>query len=189
MQWDANNVLSYLKSLGRNGSLSLKQLTLKTTVLLPILPGRRILTLHMISVIHMDQFHDKVIFYIIGLIKCSNPSRQNQPVVYREYVEDELLCPVGYIYACLAQISEIVTQDFTEFFTTLNKPTHLASKDSLAQRVKKIIRNSGIDREIFKPHSTSVAGQTVQPINWACRCRRYWKGHSERMWVIFYILF
>ena len=30
MTWDANKVLSYLKSLGPNDSLSLKQLTLKT---------------------------------------------------------------------------------------------------------------------------------------------------------------
>ena len=34
MTWDANKVLPYLKSLGPNDSLSLKQLTLKTAALL-----------------------------------------------------------------------------------------------------------------------------------------------------------
>ena len=38
--WDVNKVLSYLKSLGPNHSLSLKQLPLKTATLLTILAGR-----------------------------------------------------------------------------------------------------------------------------------------------------
>ena len=97
--WDVNKVLSYLKSLGPNDSLMLKQLTLKTAALLTILGGRRIHTLHMLSVIHMDQSPDKVIFHIIGLTKCSKPTRPNQPAVYRAYVENELLGPVKCIYA------------------------------------------------------------------------------------------
>ena len=97
--WDVNKVLSYLKSLGPNDSLMLKQLTLKTAALLTILGGRRIHTLHMLSVIHMDQSPDKIIFHIIGLTKCSKPTRPNQPIVYRAYAEYELLYPVKCIYA------------------------------------------------------------------------------------------
>ena len=130
--WDINNVLPYLKSLGPNNSLSLKQPTLKTAALLTILAGRRTHTLHMLSVIHMDQSVEKCIFHIIGLIKCSKPTRPNQPVVYRGYVKDELLCPVKCIYAYLAQRSEIVTQDFAEFSITFGKPHHPATNDSLA---------------------------------------------------------
>ena len=159
--WDVNKVLSYLKSLGPDDSLSLKQMTLKTGALLTILAGQRIHTLHILSVIHMDQSLGKVIFYIIGLTKCSKPTRPKQPVVYRAYVEDELLCPVKCIYACLAQRSEIVTQDFTEFFITYGKPRHPASKHSLARWVKKVMGNSGIDTEIFKPHSTRVASNSA----------------------------
>ena len=127
--WDVSKVLSYLKSLEPNSSISLKQLTLKTAALLTILAWRRIHELHMLSVIHMDQSHDKVIFRIIRLKKCSKPSRPNQPVVNRAYMEDELLYPVKRIYAFLAQRSEIVIQDFTEFFITFGKPLYPASKD------------------------------------------------------------
>ena len=105
--WDVNKVLSYLKSLGPNDSLMLKQLTLKTAALLTILGGRRIHTLHMLSVIHMDQSPDKVIFHIIGLTKCSKPTRPNQPIVYGAYAEEELLCPVKCIYAYLTQRSKL----------------------------------------------------------------------------------
>ena len=76
--WDVNKVLSYLKSLGLSDSFMLKQLTLKTATLLTILGGRRIHTLHILSVIHMDQSPDKVIFHIVGLTKCSKPTRPNQ---------------------------------------------------------------------------------------------------------------
>ena len=103
--WDVNKVLSDLKSPGPNESLVLKQLTLKTAALLTILVGRTIHALYMLSVIHMDQSPDKLIFHIIGLTKCSRPTRPNQPIVYRAYVEDELLCPVKGIYAYLTQRS------------------------------------------------------------------------------------
>ena len=86
----------------------------------------------------MDQSLDKVIFQIIGLPKCSKPTRPNQPVVYKAYVEDKLLCLAKCIYAYLAQRSEIVTQDFTEFFITFGKPHYPVSKDSLAQWAKEV---------------------------------------------------
>ena len=82
----------------------------------------------MLSVINMDQSMDKLIFHIIGPTKYSKPTRPNQPVVYRAYVEGELLCLVKSIYAYLAQRSEIVTQDFTEFFITFDKPHYPAFK-------------------------------------------------------------
>ena len=34
----------------------------------------------------------------IGLTKCSKPTRPNRPIVYRAYAEDELLCPVKWVY-------------------------------------------------------------------------------------------
>ena len=162
--WDVNKVLFYLKNLGPNDSLSLKQLTLKTAALLTILGGQQIHALHMLSVIHMDQSLDKIIFHIIGLTKFSKPTTPNQPIVYRAYVEAELLCPVKCIFAYLAQRSKIITQNFTEFFITFGKPHHPASKDSLGQWVKEVIGNSV---EIQKSSSLIVLGQhqTVQRIN------------------------
>ena len=83
----------------------------------------------MLSVIHMDQSLDNVTFNIIVLTKCSKPTKSNQRVVYIAYVEDELLCPIKCIYAYLAQRSEIVTQDFSDFFITFGKPRHPTSKE------------------------------------------------------------
>ena len=64
--WDVSKVLSYVKSLGPNDSLSLKQMTLKIAAFLTILAGWRIHTLHMFSVINLDQSLDEVIFISLG---------------------------------------------------------------------------------------------------------------------------
>ena len=61
----------------------------------------------------------------------------------------------------MAQRSEIVTQELTEFFITYGKPHHPASKDLLARWVKEVMGNSGIDTEIFKPHTTRVASNSA----------------------------
>ena len=133
----------------------------RSAALLTILGGLQIHTLNMVSVIHMDQSPDKFIFHIAGLTKCSKPIRPSQPIFYRANVEDELLCSVKCIYAYLTQRSKIITQNFTEFFITFGKPHHPASKDTLARWVKEVMGNSGIDTEIFKPHSTRVASNSA----------------------------
>ena len=58
-------------------------------------------------------------------------------------------------------MSEVVTQDFTEFFISFGKPYHPPSKDSLARWIKEVIGNSGIDSEISKLHSTRVASNSA----------------------------
>ena len=158
---DVSKVWSYLKSLVPNESLSLKQLTLKTAALLTILAGRRIHTLHMLSVIHMDKSLYMVIFQIIGQTKCFKSTKSNQRVVSIAYVKDRLLCPIKCIYAYLAQRSEIVPQDFSEFLITFGKPPHPGSKELLARWVKRVIGNSGNHTEIFKADSARVASNTA----------------------------
>ena len=134
---------------------------MKTAVLLSILAGRQIHTLHILSVVHIDQFHDKIIFYIIELTKCSKPFRPNQPDFYRAYLEDQLLCPVKCLYPYLTQRYEVVNKDFTEFFITFSKSHRPVSKDSLDWWVEEVMGNSGIDTGIFKPHSNRVASNST----------------------------
>ena len=115
----------------------------------------------MLSGVQTNQSYGKVIFHIIGLTKCSKSSRPNQPVFYRAYVEDELLCSFKFIYAYLAWRSAVVTQDLTDFFITFGKPQYPASKDSLAWWVKEVMGKSGIDTETFRSHSIMVASKSA----------------------------
>ena len=98
---EVTKILPYLERPWPNGSLSLNQITLKAA-LLTTLAGPRIHALHTLCVIHMDQFHDKVVPWLVP-----------------------------------------------------------ATKDSLAQWVNEVMRNCGINTEIFKPHSTRVASKSA----------------------------
>ena len=91
----------------------------------------------------------------------SKPSTANHSVAYRAYGEHELICLFKCIYACLVWRAEIVIQEFFKFFVTFGKPHHSASKDSLGRWLKELMRNSGIDTEIFKPPSTRVASNSA----------------------------
>ena len=69
----------------------------------------------MVSVVHMDQSNGKVVFDIIGVTKFFKLSENILPVVYREYIEEELYYLVKCIYAYLAQRSVIFIQDLRHF--------------------------------------------------------------------------
>ena len=75
-------------------------------------------------------------------------------------MEDQLLCPVKCIYVYLVQRTEIIAHKFTEFFITFGKPHYPAFKNLLTPWVEEVMGNSGIDTEIFKPHSPKVASNS-----------------------------
>lgn len=157
--WDMNKVLGYLKNLGQNKDLTIKQISLKTAMLLAILAGRRLHTLHQLDKTHMDicDVSRKVVCQIPGLIKTSKPSKPNKPIVYRAYTKDLLLCPVACIKEYMKVRATLVGNSTTEFFISHGKPHHPISKDTLARWVKDVMREAGIDVSVFKPHSTRAA--------------------------------
>ena len=152
-------MLLYLKWLGRNEDLTLRQLTLKTAMVSSVLAGRRLHTLHKLEISKMDisDIEGKVICHITGLTKCSKPSRPNKPIVFRAYTENKLLCPVACIKEYLHFRAGLVDEKCTQFFITHSKPHHPISKDTLARLVKEVMVCAGIDATIFKPHSTRGA--------------------------------
>ena len=57
--WDVNVVLNYLKTIDLSTSLTLKQLTLKLTMLLCLTTGQRGQTLHKFDVNYIQEIGDK----------------------------------------------------------------------------------------------------------------------------------
>ena len=124
--WGINKVLIYLKGLGRNEDLTLRQLTLKTDMPLSILAGRRLHTLHQLetSTMNISDTGGKVICHIIDLTKCFKPSRPNKPIVFGAYTEYKFLCPVTYIKKYLHISAGLVDRKCTQFFIKHGKPNH-----------------------------------------------------------------
>ena len=131
-------------------------------MLLSILAGRRLHTLHKLETSKMDisDVGGKVICDITGLTKCSKLSRPNKQIVFRAYTENKLLCPVACIKEYLHFRAGLADEKYTQFFITHGKPHHPISKDTLARWVKEVMLCAGIDVTTFKPHSTRGASTT-----------------------------
>ena len=92
--WDIGMVISYLRSLADNASLSLKFLTLKLVALLSILGHSRVHYLHSLSVTSMDLHDTQCTFFPTTLLKHSRPSFLGAPLVFHSYPADRSLCVI-----------------------------------------------------------------------------------------------
>ena len=73
--WDVKTVLKHLSTLHSPQNLSLKNLTLKTTMLLALLSGQRSQTLQSLSIRNMELDHNKCVFTIDKLLKTTKPGK------------------------------------------------------------------------------------------------------------------
>ena len=104
--WDVNRVLVYIKSLGTNHKLALRELTYKLVMIMALVSASRGSELHKINPMFMTDKGNEVTFHIVALTKTKRPSKSYISVVFREYVEDYLLD----VIACLRQYLTSTTQ-------------------------------------------------------------------------------
>ena len=96
---------------------------------------------------------DNICFIRIGdLLKTSGPNFHVGQLEYPAFSEDKSICSV----TCLEQYIN-KTRNHRGAYTKLFLPV---SMDTLSRWVKKTLRDSGIDMNIFSPHSTRSASTT-----------------------------
>ena len=81
--WDVGTVLDFLQTLHPVEELTLKNLTLKLTMLLALTSAQRCQTLHVLSVDNMRLVNDGCTFYFTQLLKTSRPGRHQAPLVLK----------------------------------------------------------------------------------------------------------
>ena len=172
--WDTDVLLQYLDSLD-NTSLTFKMLTCKTTVLLTILSGQRVSTIHKFRLSQLQLTTDMAVFNLgNALQKHSKPGRSNPPIVFHRYPHGHRLCPIQTIRDYLLQRIPLAPQT-DEFFLTHRRPYHPASKDTLARWVKEVLKLSGIDTSQYAAHScrsssSSKANMPGVPMEQILKC-------------------
>ena len=176
--WDTDVLLQYLDSLD-NTSL----LTCKTTVLLTILSGQRVSTIHKFRLIQLQLTTDMAVFNLgNALLKHSKPGRSNPPIVFHRYPHGHCLCPIQTIRDYLQQRTPLAPQT-DEFFLTHRRPYHPASKDPLARWVKEILKLSGIDASQYAAHSCCSASSLKAkmsgvPMEQILKCGQWKSTHT-----------
>ncbi|EDO43457.1 predicted protein [Nematostella vectensis] len=73
------------------------ELTMKTTMLIALLSGKRCQTLHAFDISTMDLTDKHCIFYIQELLKSSRPSKHFRRLELKAYENDKRLCVVTII--------------------------------------------------------------------------------------------
>ncbi|XP_050294503.1 uncharacterized protein LOC126734803 [Anthonomus grandis grandis] len=148
--WDPQPVLKYLGSLEEN---SLKNVSKKLATLLALITGGRLQTLSLIRLSNIQIKEEKIQIFISDFIKTSL-SLKNQPLLNIPFYRDNTkICPATTLIKYIEMTKPLRNpEDF--LFITHKKPHKRATKQSISRWVKQALTDSGIDTNIFKPHST-----------------------------------
>ena len=165
------NVDTVLDMLGRwnSASLSLKDLTLKTLMLLALVSGQRCQTLFLLNVpdIKFDSVNNSCTIYYTSLLKQSRPGHHLPPLFLNRFHNREL-CVLSNLEMYIDRTKELRTSEGL-FIITMKPYTH-AAKDTIAGWITSVLELAGIDTSTFTAHSsrsaaTSAALSRNMPIN------------------------
>ena len=154
--WDVNIVLRYIKSLGPNNEMSLKQLTIKLVTLVALLSGQRCQTISMLDLDHVDVTSSAVTFSVVGLTKTSKIGKRPIAVVLPKYPHEEPLCTVNALKHYL-QKTRAVRGKNRNLFLSYVSPHKQVGAETISRWIKSSLSDAGIDTGRFKAHSTRAA--------------------------------
>ncbi|XP_046545628.1 uncharacterized protein LOC124255761 [Haliotis rubra] len=177
--WDVKVVLDYIEEKGSNTELTLKELSLKMTMLLALVTGQRSQTLRYLSIDNMIKCEKKVIFRLTELLKQSRPGFHLQPIVLHSF-EVENLCVVKCLEKYLQKTEDL--RSSSQLLISFAKPHKPVTTDTISRWLKTLMREAGVDVSVFTGHSTrsastsaaSMVGVPIQQImdtaGWSSTC-------------------
>ena len=158
--WNLSTVLDFIKTLGPNEELSLKNVTLKCVTLVALLSGQRCQTIHALRISGMKETNGQIRFDISTLPKTSKPGKHQEPLTFKPYTYDSQLCVVKCLQPYVKQTSE-VRNGADQQWLSYQKPHNPGSKDTVSRRIKEFLKKSGIDISSYGAHSTRAASSSA----------------------------
>ncbi len=174
-------------------TIALKLLTYKLAMLLALLTGQRIQTLFFVDLRNVEFRNLEVVIRIGDMLKQSRPGFHVNEITLPNYPEDKLLCPVACLKAYIAR-SEPLREKNSKLFVSYAPPHRNVSKTTIARWIKETLKMSGINTNVFSPHSTRAASTSqakvplatiLRTAGWSkdCTFRKYYKkpvsGNSD----------
>jgi len=151
--WDVNIVFNYFINLGTD--LTEKQLSQKLCVLLLLLGGQRVNTIHSFRIDKMSLSDSSVTFSPGFVLKHSRKGSKLDTFTYKAYKEDHRLCVIECLKKYLHSRKDKVGDTITELIITYGKPYKAASIDTIRRWIKELFENCGLTN--FSPHSCRSA--------------------------------
>ena len=131
--WDVAIVLRYLKTLHPPSKLTLRELTLKLTMLMALLSGQRCQTIHTLNIDSMKidisptQQH---VFQINELLKTSRPGKHFSQLVLQSYPEVKELCVFEVLQTYLAR-TQPLRANYTQLLISYQKPHQPVTSETI----------------------------------------------------------
>lgn len=157
--WDVNLVLDYLKSLSPVNILSLRSLSLKLVMLLALITGQRVQTLHSLDMKFMTIEDDHVYIEIHEILKTSKPGKHLPPLSFPAFVEEPRLCIVTVLKEYIQRTEKL--RKSQKLFVTYTRPYNQPAISTLSNWIKLVLQLAGVDVKLFKTHSTRSASTSA----------------------------
>ena len=132
--WDVGRVLEHICSLGKNNTISLKQLSHKLVVLLALSNASRASEIHALDIRYLSRNENGVTFTIAELTKTAQPGKK-KVVHYLPLKQEDRLCPIAALEEYLKRTFPIRIKDpsKTQLLLSVLKPFQPISKSSVAR--------------------------------------------------------
>ena len=156
--WPVNTVINFIQSLDNN-SCSLRDISKKLVTLLALTTGQRIQTLSLMDLRNMDIDSKYVKIRIGDLLKQSKPGNHLQELYVESFPSNAALCVVQCVNSYLEKTANLRSSQ--KFWISTIKPYQAASKTTISNWLRQTLKESGINLDIFAPHSTRAAATSA----------------------------
>ncbi len=185
--WDVSKVLDLLKTWALNDLLLLKFLTFKLVMLMGLLSGQRVQTLHLMDIRNIEFRNSVVIIRIGDLIKQSRPGFHIAEITLPAYEKDKNLCVYNTLLQYLKR-TRYLRENHSKLLISYRTPFDKISKASVGRWLKETMFLAGVDTGVFGPHSVRSASVSranlrnvpistiIRTAGWASECmfRKYY---------------
>jgi integrase len=149
--WNVDTVVTFLRSLGPNESLTLVLLLRKCVTLFALVTACRVAELASFS--RKIKKESEGWLFSLNEWKKSSSSKRQDVSIKVFFFQDPILCPLNCLARYLSLTSSLCKANVDNLFLTLTKPVRPASANTLARHLKWVLQEAGIDINQFKAHS------------------------------------
>ena len=154
--WDVSLVLQQLRKWSPVKLLSLKQFTLKLTMLIALTNAARAQSIHLVCVHNMKKCFNEYVFEYSGLLKQCRPGFKVPVVHMKAHPPDRRLCIYVVVKEYLSRTNSIRNGE-NALLISYVKPHKAVSRDTVSRWIKDVLKLSGINTEQYGSHSVRSA--------------------------------
>ena len=156
--WDVGIVFNLFRSWPENEKLSLKQLTMKTVMLVALTAGQRIQAIAAMSWENASRGATRWTFIIGGIMKTTRPSFHNPPIVLLSFEAETKLCVLSTMSTYRQRLASLGLELTGPVFVTYNKPHRTAAQRTISRWITVCLQEAGL--EGYGAHSTRHAASS-----------------------------